>query len=284
MSQISRPRVVLVDVDGTLVTYANELPDSAVRAIRRARARGHRVYPVTGRSKAEMPDLVTAIGFDGMVGGNGAYVEDEDAVVMHRCLSSEDCRALVAWLTERGLAFYLEANSGLYPSPDLRDAGLAAVRAYMRGKGSTGEVTVTVDDVLHGLIDTDDLVRDDVNKISYVLRSPEEDLEATRRAFPDLRHGSWGGRGHEALFGDVGIAGVTKEDAIDVLVEHLGARLEDTIALGDATVDLGMLRHCGVGVAMGNASPQVKDAADMVTDAVEDDGLAAAFERLGLLG
>lgn len=145
-------------------------------------------------------------------------------------------------------------------------------------------VLVDIDDVLHGLIDTDDLVRDDVNKISYVLRSPQEDLEAARLAFPHLKHGSWGGRGHRALFGDVGLSGITKEGAIDVLVEHLGAAAEDTIGFGDATVDLGMLRHCGVGVAMGNAAQEVKEAADMVTASVDDDGLMVAFERLGLLG
>ncbi|MCZ0856465.1 HAD hydrolase family protein [Actinomyces israelii] len=50
-----RRRVVLIDVDGTLVTYTGALPDSAASAVRRARAAGHRVYPATGRSKAEMP-------------------------------------------------------------------------------------------------------------------------------------------------------------------------------------------------------------------------------------
>ena len=44
-----------------------------------------------------------------------------------------------------------------------------------------------------------------------------------------------------------------------------------------------MLQHCGVGVAMGNGSEQVKAAADLVTDDVEDDGLLKAFERLGLM-
>ena len=42
--------------------------------------------------------------------------------------------------------------------------------------------------------------------------------------------------------------------------------------------------RCGVGVAMGNASQEVKGVADLVTDDVEADGLAKAFARLGLLG
>ena len=46
-------KVIFVDVDGTLVDYNNDLPESAVKAIRAARANGHRVYMCTGRSKTE---------------------------------------------------------------------------------------------------------------------------------------------------------------------------------------------------------------------------------------
>ena len=286
MSTTTRPRLVLVDVDGTLVTYANELPESALAAVRAARRLGHRVYPATGRSKAEMPGWITDIGFDGVVCANGAYVEHEGTVVMHQCLSRQDCAALVDWLRARDLPFYLEANSGLYPSPGFRQAALPAIRAYLAGgDGALPQPDLgpqDVDEVLHGLIDTDELVREDVNKISYVLSGPE-DLDAARTTFSHLRHGSWGGRGHDALFGDVGVTEVSKEHALTVLADHLGVRLEDTICLGDASVDIGMLRLGGVGVAMGNASPEVKAAADLVTAAVEDDGLARAFELLGLL-
>ncbi|WP_127842016.1 Cof-type HAD-IIB family hydrolase [Actinomyces wuliandei] len=278
-----RPRVVLVDVDGTLVTYTNELPSSAVEAIRRARRLGHRVYPTTGRSRAEMPDYLWGIGFDGMVGGNGSYVEHQGEVLLHQHLSRQDCQALVAWQSGRGLEFYLETNSGLFPSPGFRDAALPAVRAYAAGRGRTDADSLTVEEAFPDFVYNAELVRDDVNKISYLLSGPQ-DLEAARQTFPWLRHGSWGGRGHDALFGDVSVAGVSKAHAADVLLEHLGASLEDAVAIGDAAVDLDMIDHCGTGVAMGNATAEVRAAADLVTDDVEEDGLAKAFERLGLLG
>lgn len=277
------PRVILLDIDGTLVTYANVLPDSAARAVRRARAVGHRLYPVTGRSKAEMPEVITELGFDGFIGGNGSYVEDGGSVVMHQHLPGEECRALVEWLLDRGLAYYLEANSGLYGSPGFREAALPAVRASRHGTGQGDVSAVSVADVFPEMLDGGQEPREDVNKISYVLSSPD-DLDAARDAFPALKHGSWGGRGHDALFGDVGVAGISKSHAIDVLVDHLGVELEDTIGFGDAAVNLDMIEHCGVGVAMGNAPESLKAAASLVTDDVEDDVLARAFERLGLLG
>ena len=69
-------KIVFIDVDGTLVDYENHLPESAVLAIRKARENGHKVYISTGRSKAEIYQNIWDIGLDGMIGGNGSYVED----------------------------------------------------------------------------------------------------------------------------------------------------------------------------------------------------------------
>jgi hydroxymethylpyrimidine pyrophosphatase-like HAD family hydrolase len=135
----------------------------------------------------------------------------------------------------------------------------------------------------HGMVFGADLYRDDVNKLSYVLSSYDDHL-AARAAFPDLQHGTWGGRGAEALFGDIGPSGITKAHAVDALLEHLRADRADTIAFGDATVDIPMFDACAVGVAMGNASDDLKAIATLVTDDVEDHGLARALTELGLVG
>ena len=179
-------RTVFLDVDGTLVTYENVLPDSAAWAIREARRAGHRVYACTGRSRAEMPEAIWAIGLDGMIGGNGAYVEDDGEVLLHQHLSAAQCEQAVSWLRRRGLEPYLETNSGLYASPAFRDAARPAIRAYAIGKDAAGASSMEVDGVLPGMVFTDELVRDDVNKISFLLASPEDDLAAARRELPDL--------------------------------------------------------------------------------------------------
>lgn len=91
-------KIIFLDVDGTITDYENNVPPSAVRAIRLARARGHRVYMCTGRSKAENPPEIWAIGFDGMIGGNGSYVEDAGEVVMHQLITLDQCKRIVDWL------------------------------------------------------------------------------------------------------------------------------------------------------------------------------------------
>ena len=76
------------------------------------------------------------IGPDGMIGGNGAYVEDGGEVLLHQHLSAAQCEQVVLWLRRRGLEPYLEANSGLYASPIFRNAARSAIRAYATGKGA----------------------------------------------------------------------------------------------------------------------------------------------------
>lgn len=81
----------------------------------------------------------------------------------------------------------------------------------------------------------------------------------------------------------MGVKDISKTYAIDCLLEYLGADVSDTIAFGDATIDIPMLEYCGIGVAMGNGSDEVKAVADYITDNVEDDGLYKAFIKLELI-
>lgn len=275
-------RVIFLDVDGTLVDYEGRIPATAIDAIRRARAAGHRVYLSTGRSLAEVYDELWDIGLDGLIGANGGYVEDAGEVVLHQHLTAEQCRRVVDWLHERGLEFYLESNAGLFASEHFETAGEPVMRRYVGGKGDPQAATITVREAFPEMIFGGELYRDDVNKVSYLLGSITDHDDATA-AFPELKPGTWGGRGAEALFGDLGVAGITKAHAVDVLLTHLGADRSDTIAFGDAAVDIPMLEYCAVAVAMGNSSPDVLAVADLVTSDVNDHGLLRAFEQLGLL-
>ncbi|HHT7825487.1 TPA: HAD family hydrolase [Streptococcus suis] len=278
------PKLIFLDVDGTLVDYHNRIPESAIRAIRQARENGHLVYVCTGRSRAEMQPELWEIGLDGMIGGNGSYVEHQGQVIMHQLLSEEDSRAIVDWLHERGLEFYLESNNGLFASENFRERARETLRIYSMNKGKTAEEVANqeVEDVIHGMVFDGELYRDDLNKVSFVLDSYQDHLDS-KQAFPQLVANTWGGRGESALFGDLGVKDIDKAHAISVLLDHLGASQADTIAFGDAKIDISMLDYCAVGVAMGNGGAEILAMADMITDDVEEDGLYNAFERLGLL-
>jgi len=279
---MSARKILLIDVDGTLTTYENELPQSAIDAVRAARANGHLVYACTGRSRAEMQAELWDMGLDGMVGGNGTYIESAGEVVFHQLIPADEERRVVDWLNARGLDFYLESNNGLFASEHFVDGAREAFRAYARGKGARDADTMEVTDGLHGLVVGGELYRDDVNKISFVLKNYQDHLDSAA-AFPDLKAGTWGGRGEEALFGDLGVKDITKAFAVGKLCEHLGADVADTIAFGDAKVDIPMFEACGTSCCMGSGGDEAKAAAGYVTDDVEADGLAHAFAHFGLI-
>lgn len=275
-------KIILIDVDGTLLDYENKLPESAKMAIRQARQNGHKVYICTGRSKAEVYDYIWDIGLDGMIGGNGSYVEDNGEVIMHQLITAEQCKHVVDWLHDRHLEFYLESNSGLYASENFEVVADPVIKVYCQRKGKENADQLTVRDVFPEMIYGGELYRDDVNKISFVLSSYQDHLDSITE-FPDLKPGTWGGKGEIALFGDLGVKDITKAHAIDVLLKHLGAKKEDTFAFGDAKVDIPMLEYCEVGVAMGSGGDEIKAMADYVTDDVDKDGLYNAFVHFGLI-
>lgn len=276
-------KIVFLDVDGTLIDYEAKCPDSAKEAVRKAREAGHKVYICTECSKAEIlqRDLPA---LDGMIGGNGAYVEDDGQVVMHQGLTAQQTRDIVDWCRKRGLGLYLESNAGMFCDDNMIVQGPEAMVKYTMGKGANlSQAKDSSSQFLSQMIHLpyEDMGRDDVNKISFILSAYQDHLDSATR-FPDLIANTWGGKGEHALYGDLGPAGITKKHAIEVLLTHLGADTADTISFGDAKIDLSMFELCAYNVAMGNGGPEIKAAADLVTADVNDDGLYKAFESLGL--
>ena len=277
-------KIVFLDVDGTLINYEAKLPASAAKAVDMARKNGHKVYICTGCSKAEIEQRKLC-DLDGMIGGNGAYVEDNGKVVMHHGLTKEETKAIVDWCNDRHLGFYLEANSGMYCNDYMLEQGMATMIKYGQGKGADPEKAKKgAEGFLNGFIHLqgEDLYRNDVNKISFILSSYQDHLDS-KTEFPGLIANTWGGKDELALFGDLSPAGITKKHAIEVLLDYLGEDQKDTISFGDAKIDLSMFELCAYNVAMGNGGAEIKAAADYITADVDDDGLYKAFEYLKLI-
>ena len=272
-------KIIFIDVDGTLVSYENVLPKSAVEAIQSARQKGHKVYICTGRSRAEVYDYIWNIELDGMIGGNGSYVESDGKIILHQLITLQQCKRIVDWLHARGLEFYLESNNGLFASENFESRAEPTIREYCTRKNRE---PMTVREIFPEMIFGGELYRDDLNKISFILDSYEDYLQA-RADFPDLQVGTWGGAGETALFGNFSPKNISKAHAVEVLLKYLNVNRADTIAFGDAKVDIPMLEFCAVGVAMQNGGDEIKKIADFVTDSVEEDGLKNAFIKLGLI-
>lgn len=278
--------ILLLDVDGTLVDHSGRLPASAADAVRAARANGHRVYLCTGRARSEIYPWLWDLGVDGLIGGNGSYVESGGEVLLHRVLATDVVGRAVALLLDAGAEFYLECNHALYGSDGLPDA-VAALRPGGATPENVAWARAGFPDMIFGGIagaGPDAAWRADTNKISFVL-TPAIDLDALAAEFaPAASVDTWSLTGAGPEFGEVGQLGVHKGAAVALLADALGAGKAELIGFGDARSDVELLRACGIGVAMGQAPEELKAVANLVTDSVDADGLAHAFERLGLVG
>ena len=275
-------KIIFIDVDGTLVDYENNLPNSAVEAIRQARLNGHKVYICTGRSKAEVYPEIWAIGLDGMIGGNGAYVEDHGKIVSHKLITLDQCKKVVDWLQNRKLEFYLESNNGLFASENFETAGEPVIKKYCAYKGKDNADQMTIRKIFPDMIFGGELYRDDLNKISFILNTYDDYLDA-KKDFPDLKVGTWGGKGDTALFGDFGVKDLSKSKGIAELLKYLNIDKSETIAFGDSKWDIDMFNFCNISVCVGDGGDDAKAAADFVTDPVMNDGIYNAFKKLNLI-
>lgn len=91
----TKRKIVFIDIDGTLVDDDGSIPLSAQKACKQARENGHLLYLCTGRSKAEIYDSIWDVGFDGLIGAGGGYVEFGKDVLYHKRVTAEDVRHMV---------------------------------------------------------------------------------------------------------------------------------------------------------------------------------------------
>ena len=84
----------------------------------------------------------------------------------------------------------------------------------------------------------------------------------------------------EPFFLEVLPPGIDKAKRLEFLLGHLGIERSELMACGDGFNDLSMIRYAGLGIAMANAQEVVKEAADYITLSNEEDGVAAAVERI----
>jgi HAD superfamily hydrolase (TIGR01484 family) len=257
-----RPALVALDVDGTLVTYAefHQAPrPPVVDAVRRAHDAGAHIVVATGRSMHSTLPLLDQLGLkDGFaVCSNGAVVID------------------VAERTPVEIETFDITDTVRYFTEQVPDAVLA-VEELGRGYRVTGEFPTGDLDGHVTVVPHDDLVASPVTRL--VVRWPNGDRERLREiarnsGLPSVDYAI----GYTAWL-DIMPVGVSKASGLSKVAQRLGLTAESVLAVGDGHNDIEMLRWAGVGVAMGQAPDDVKAIADSVCGDVESSGLATLLD------
>jgi Cof subfamily protein (haloacid dehalogenase superfamily) len=261
----SNIRLLLADVDGTLVTPDKVLTDRAVDAVRRLGEAGIRFAVTSGRPPLGMSMLVEPLGLSTPIAAfNGGCMVNPDMSVIEQRTIPEDLVRPVAELNKSfGLDTWIYRGADWY-IPDPKGPHVARETSTVRFEAK----------VMTSL----DALTSDVVKIVGV----SDDLDAVARA-SDAAHEKFcdhvAAARSQPYYLDVTHPDANKGAVAVYLSEKYGIPTEQIATIGDMPNDVLMFARSGLSIAMGNASLEVQRAARRVTTANDDEGFATAVDR-----
>ena len=269
------PRLIALDIDGTLLKWVKgagmtheEIAPRVHDAIWRAHDAGAHIVLASGRSPHGMTTIADLLTLRGHA-DEPLWIVASNGAVVFRYLPGGEVDVVHEDTFDAGPAVraILEAQPTARVAIEDRGNGYRVSTPFPDGELS-GLMTVT---------DIDELVSRPVSRV--IIRDPE----ATADDFVELG-ARLGLHGTDYVVGwtawlDLTPVGVSKASGLEKVCADLGLTADDVLAIGDGRNDIEMLRWAGRGVAMGQAVQPVIDAADDVTDQVDDDGAAVEIER-----
>ena len=263
--------VLILDVDGTLVNSQKEITEVTRNAIIDAEERGKKVAIATGRAISGVRHIVREIA----LAEHGGYVIANNGTTVINCKTGEGIynHTIAKEFTPKVFDAAKEFGVGICVYHDQAKEIISGngTNVYIENDAKACNVT---------LRETNNFVREvnfAVNKYLLV-GEPERMLEVEKQM--KERFGSQLNIFRsDPYYVEVLPKFVDKGTAVEKLMKHLDVRKEKVICIGDSYNDLPMLRKAGLGVAMGNAQEEVKEAADLVTAGNDEDGVAEVIRR-----
>jgi Cof subfamily protein (haloacid dehalogenase superfamily) len=260
-------RLVATDLDDTLLRDDWTLSERVVQAIRKAREKGVHITFATGRMPASTRPYVKQLGIDvPIITYNGAMIQEalSGEVLYRRVIPVETAREVVSWLLAQELHLHVYREDKVF-AHTMNDWS----RDYARA------TRVPVEEA--NLLELLDQEKDGVEKILFF--GENKDLEAWGERILERYRGKVHTTRSKPHFLELIHPEVNKGVALTALAKRLGINREDVMAIGDNLNDIDMIRYAGLGVAIGNARKEVKEAADVITASNQEDGVAQAIEK-----
>lgn len=259
-------RLVVSDVDGTLVTNDKRVTDATRAAVRRLGEHGIGFTVTSSRPPFGVKGVIGALDLTLPIGAfnGGAIVRPDLSEIESHAIEEAVARDAVARLTAAGVGVWVFARGHwLLRDPD---------GAYVDRERRTIDAEPTV---------VDDF-GDDVALAGKIV-GVSEDADRLA-ALEDELANAFDGRASvarsQAYYLDITPAGLDKGTFLAALSRLRSIPMEDMAVFGDRENDVPMLKKAGLAIAVGNASPAAKAVAHHVTASNEDDGVAEAIERI----
>jgi hypothetical protein len=267
--QVKDRKILFFDIDGTLITEDGKrtFPESAKRALAKARELGHLVFINTGRVYCNVTEAIKSVGFDGYVCGCGSSIFYNGEELFHNDISRELCHEVAVKCREYGMFGMYEHRDKVYIDGLKADKPeLAEMVEYFRRSGVyVGE----------------DVFAEDFEFDKFCCWFPMGNPK-----LPDFKkyvskEFEYIDRGDE--FCEVVPKGFSKATGIEFLLRYFDIPLENAYAFGDGNNDAPMLLYCPNSIIMKKGPEELKQKVMLVTDDVENDGIEKAMIKLGII-
>lgn len=259
-------KLFVTDLDGTVLGPDLTLSARTRQAFQRLRERGCTVAVATGRMVEAATPFARALGaHPAVITYNGAWIRDLDTGedLWHRAVPAPVAAEAVAALEEAGLHVNLYFDDRVYVKAMTPEA-----EAYVAHARVTPVVVGGWEGLAHRA----------PTKILAI--GPEARVQATLAALGPRFAGRLYLTPSMPTFLEVADAAVNKAAALAHLAARLGVPREAVVAVGDGPNDAEMLDWAGLGVAMADASPAMRDRAGRVAPSVREDGVAVLIDQL----
>ncbi len=258
-------KAIFLDIDGTLVSFeTHKIPESTIEAVHKAKENGLYVFIATGRAKAIMNNI-GALGedtIDGYVTMNGAYCFTKDKVLYKNSIPKIDVEQIALESKKRDFASIFVSEHEI----------AVAQKNHLVNEIFHKQLNVP----LFPEIALEEAINKEIFQITPFITKEQENEILPR--LTTIEAGRW----HPAFI-DITAKGSTKQKGVDVIIDHFGINLNETLAIGDGGNDISMLEHVKVGIAMGNARKEVQAVADYVTTSVDNDGVWNALKKFNVI-
>ena len=255
-------KLIALDIDGTLLNSQRKPLDSTVKALEALRQAGHLVIIATGRSRLLAGEVIHQLGCTNYIVCNGSAAFLDHEQVYKHTLDRDAVTRMIDFAGERKVDIAL---FGLDSFGCVTDYDYPKVKNAMESFGQKAPI-----------YEADYFSQHEVYQgCAFYDESLDAEFAA---AFPEFRLVRW----HKNSVDIIPNPG-SKAQTILALAKKVGIKPENIITFGDGNNDIEMLNLAGTGVAMGNAASHVKEAANLVTDTNDRDGIYKALRQLELV-
>lgn len=263
MIMMMKPQAIFFDIDGTLVSFKTQsIPASAKIAINRLKDQGIKVIISTGRAFCDINNLEN-LKFDGYITANGTICFDSNGkIIAQHLISKESLDRLALSLEERPFPCTFITDKGIF----INCVNKQVLSVYQL-------VNIPVPPVR----DVSEILKHSIFQLSAFI-DLERETELLNHVLTNCNSSRW----HPA-FADFNTENSSKATGMDRFLAYFDIEDKCTMAFGDGGNDISMLKHATIGVAMGNATDDVKAAANYVTDSVDEDGIINALKYFNIL-